>query len=537
MHLSDHDLLAGALGLALRYVDVADLRRALGGDTLIQSLGAQGSLPAERAAKLELVTEILAQLRADACYGVVALENRFVGHQILNACMEESKREGCAKPLGELLVERGVLTPEQHAKVDARAQLALEDMLAPVRQLVKQLDPSAPREQLEDELRVVLGVVAEPLAFLQRDEIEVALQGRLGAEAPAAAPPPSLYPALAEQGAQAPEDQGPIAGFQLLERLGEGAMGAVVKARKSDTGEIVALKILKPELAENQENVDRFVREAESARRLQHPSIVRAVQAGVSGDYYYFAMEFVQGQTGSDLIKAQGKLPERFGLFVVRSVAEALAHAWEQGVVHRDIKPDNIMITPQQEVKLTDLGLATFTGQESTLTMTGVVVGSPAYISPEQATGGKQLDTRSDIYSLGASLYHMLTGEVPYPGEQPLHVMLMHLNEPVPSARAVNPEVSVATERLIQRMMAKKPADRFQSPAELIEPVQQIEDALAQGEVPPIPLALRTAEERKSASAELLQRQESKHGSGKGTRKRELGERLRRRAKERKRGR
>ncbi|MCA8920997.1 MAG: serine/threonine protein kinase, partial [Planctomycetes bacterium] len=334
-------------------------------------------------------------------------------------------------------------------------------------------------------------------------------------------------------------DQGPILGFQLLERLGEGAMGAVVKARKLDSGEIVALKILKPELAESQEHVDRFVREAESARRLQHPNIVRAVQAGRSGEYYYFAMEFVEGQTGSDLIKSQGKLPERFGLFVVASVGEALAHAWRQGIVHRDIKPDNIMITPQQEVKLTDLGLAMLAGQESTLTMTGVVVGSPAYISPEQATGAKKLDTRSDIYSLGAALYHMLTGEVPYPGDQPLHVMLMHLNEPVPEARKVNPEISVATERLIMRMMAKKPVDRFQDPEALLEPVRQIEEALARGEVPQIPLVLRTSEERKSASAELLQQKHptKKSGSGKSSRKRELGERLRRRAKDRKRGR
>jgi|GEM_PF-953450 len=549
MQVSDHDLLAASLGLAFRYVEVSDLRRALTAGELLPSLGSQGALPPERVAKLGVVTDVLSQLREDAAYGVVALENQLVGNKILNACIDESKREGCKRPLGELLVERGVLSPEQHAAVSARANAALEDMLAPVRQMVNQLDATAPREQLEDELRVVLGAVAEPLAFLQREELEHAVQARVGDVEAAAAMPsasnPALSPglqalesALLTMGTQS-EDQGPIQGFQLLERLGEGAMGAVVKARKLDSGEIVALKILKPSLAEDRENVERFVREAESARRLQHPNIVRAVQAGRSGEYYYFAMEFVHGQTGADLIKAKGKLPERFGLFVVRSVAEALEHAWKQGIVHRDIKPDNIMITPQQEVKLTDLGLATLAGEESTLTMTGVVVGSPAYISPEQATGGRKLDTRSDIYSLGAALYHMLTGQVPYPGDQPLHVMLMHLNEPVPSARKVDGEISVATDRLIQHMMSKEPGDRFQNPSELLEPIQQIEEALAKGEVPAIPLALRTAEERKSASSELLQRKskDKKSGSGKSSRKRELGERLRRRAKERKRGR
>ncbi|MCA8925345.1 MAG: hypothetical protein KDD82_26275, partial [Planctomycetes bacterium] len=246
MQVSDHDLLAASLGLAFRYVEVADVRRALRDGELLPGLGAQGVLSVERATKLGVVTEILAQLRADAAYGVVALENQLVGNQILNACIEESKRQGCRRPLGELLVERGVLSPQQHAAVHARAEAALEDMLAPVRRLVHQLDPASPREQLEDELRVVLGAVAEPLAFLQREEVEAALQGRLGAEQAADAPmpqpaPASNYPAFAPGlEASSGADQGPILGFQLLERLGEGAMGAVVKARKLDSGEIVA---------------------------------------------------------------------------------------------------------------------------------------------------------------------------------------------------------------------------------------------------------------------------------------------------------
>jgi eukaryotic-like serine/threonine-protein kinase len=356
--------------------------------------------------------------------------------------------------------------------------------------------------------------------------------------------------------------QDPIKGYELLLKLGAGAMGAVLKAKKRDTGEIVALKILKPELAGDAEYVQRFMREAKAVQRMSHPNIIRAIQSGKSGEYYFFAMEFIEGQTVSDLIKAKGKLPERFGLMVTRSIAAALSHAWQHQIIHRDIKPDNIMVTKDGGVKLTDLGLARTAKQESTLTITGVVMGSPAYISPEQATGEKNLDARSDIYSLGATLFHVLTGKVPYDGETPLHVMLKHMNDPLPDVRKLVPQVSEATRQLIFKMMAKRPEGRFQNAGEVEAAARAIEDALGRGETPSItwgapqvapaaasadgqkaaakkaPVAAAAgkkppAPKRASVSGEK-KLGTSKEGGAKGKDK-DLGERLRRMAKKKKR--
>ena len=263
-------------------------------------------------------------------------------------------------------------------------------------------------------------------------------------------------------------------------------MGAVCKAVKRDSGEVVALKILKPDLAADQEYVQRFLREAKAVARLSHPNVIRAVQSGKSGDYYFFSMEFVEGNTMSELIKAKGRLPERLAIMVTRCIGSGLGHAWDHQIVHRDIKPDNVMLTSDGRVKLTDLGLARNAKQDSTLTITGVVMGSPAYISPEQATGEKDLDTRSDLYSLGATLYHMLAGKVPYDADTPLHVMLRHMNDPVPDIHEAAPEVSEATRQLIMKLMAKQPGDRFQHGREVEVAAQAIEDALARGVTPPI---------------------------------------------------
>jgi serine/threonine-protein kinase len=192
-------------------------------------------------------------------------------------------------------------------------------------------------------------------------------------------------------------------------------------------------------------------------------------------------MEFVDGETAASIVNERERIPERLALSITRQVASALDHAWAHQIIHRDIKPDNIMVTKEGTAKLTDLGLARTVRQESTLTITGVVMGSPAYISPEQATGEKNLDTRSDIYALGASLYHMLTGDVPYPGDSPLQVMLKHMNAPIPDVRAKDPKLSPATQWLITKMMAKRPEGRFQTPKELEAAVVKVEHAIATG--------------------------------------------------------
>ena len=352
----------------------------------------------------------------------------------------------------------------------------------------------------ERKLAVLFGEVATGVSFLSREELESCLGAEdrvkrglpadeavapVEAPAPAVAKPEDAGPAItaAPAGGAASDDE-PIKGYELMERLGSGAMGAVLKARKKDTGEIVALKILKPELAKDNEFVQRFNREALAVQSLNHPNIIRAVQVGKSGDYNFFAMEFVDGETASKIIKTRGKLPERLALSVCRQIALALDHAWKHRVIHRDIKPDNIMITNAGVAKLTDLGLARTVKQESTLTITGIVMGSPAYISPEQATGEKNLDTRSDIYALGASLYHMLTGDVPYDGDSPLQVMLRHMNDPLPDIRKKDPASPRRRGASSSKMMQKRPEGRFQSPRDLAEAIGQVERHAAGGPPP-----------------------------------------------------
>jgi|GEM_PF-1122983 len=267
-----------------------------------------------------------------------------------------------------------------------------------------------------------------------------------------------------------------IGGFELLATLGKGGMGVVFKARQVSMDRIVALKVLPPSLAKNEAFVQRFLREARSAARLNHPNIVQGIDVGQAEGHYYFAMEFVDGTTVRDMIKAQGRLDEKTALNIVGAVARGLEHAAKHGIIHRDIKPDNIMVARDGAVKLADLGLARTTEKPDTMTIEGTALGTPYYMAPEQVRAETDLDTRADIYALGATLFHMVTGEFAFTGANAGAIMARHLSDPVPSAKDKCPEVSRATDELIQRMMAKDPADRPQTPTELLG---EIRDALA----------------------------------------------------------
>jgi len=285
-----------------------------------------------------------------------------------------------------------------------------------------------------------------------------------------------------------------IGGFELLATLGKGGMGTVFKARQVSMDRVVALKVLPPNLAKNQDFVQRFLREARSAAKLNHPNIVQGIDVGEADGVYYFAMEFVDGPTLKDLLKREGRLEEKKALNIVGGVARALEHAHKHGIVHRDIKPDNIMISRDGVVKLADLGLArSILPQVSdpsslprvsdpregtyaeTVTLDGTALGTPHYMAPEQARGEADLDTRADIYALGATLFHAVTGEFPYTAPNAGALMAKHITEPVPNPKDRNPALSRPVCDLIQRMMAKDREDRPQTPSDLLS---EIRDAL-----------------------------------------------------------
>ncbi len=265
-----------------------------------------------------------------------------------------------------------------------------------------------------------------------------------------------------------------IGGYEVMVKLGQGAMGRVYKARQVDTGRIVALKVLPRRLSKNVRFLERFMREAEAMAKLDHKNIVQALDVGQADDYHYFAMEFVDGPSVKDLMARHGPIEEEQALRICVQVARALQHANEFGIIHRDIKPSNIMITRDGTVKLCDLGLAKETGSEedNQLTLQGTAVGTAYYISPEQARGLPNLDIRSDIYSLGATLYHMLVDEVPFEGASPAVVMTKHVTEVLPSPKDHNLALSDHVCHIVEKMMAKDPDMRYQLPSEVIEDME-----------------------------------------------------------------
>jgi serine/threonine-protein kinase len=252
-------------------------------------------------------------------------------------------------------------------------------------------------------------------------------------------------------------------------------MGAVFLARQISLDRKVAFKVLAPRFARNANYVRRFFREAQAAAKLNHTNIITAFDVGEAGNLKYFVMEYVSGPTVADLLARGGAMDEDRAREIVIQTARALEHAHANGFVHRDIKPANIILARGGVAKLCDLGLAKEVEQESGDTEEGQTLGTPDYISPEQARGEKSIDIRADLYSLGATFYHMVTGDVPYSGLTPAVVMTKHLTEPPPDARANNPAVSPATNRVILKAMAKDPAARYQTPTEMLADLTQVE--------------------------------------------------------------
>ncbi|MFP4057244.1 MAG: protein kinase domain-containing protein [Candidatus Brocadiia bacterium] len=267
-----------------------------------------------------------------------------------------------------------------------------------------------------------------------------------------------------------------IGKFRLLARIGQGGMGTVYKAKQESLDKIVAVKVLSPALARQRDFVDRFIREAQASGQLNHPNIVLGIDAGEADGYYYFAMEFVDGESLKAVLQRDGKLAERRALQVAAAIASALEHAHEHNIVHRDIKPGNIFLTHEGVPKLGDLGLAKEIRTDHSITQAGIPVGTPYYISPEQVRGEQNVDQRADVYALGGTLYHMVTGVVPYEGHTAAVVMTRHLNDPLPDPRDHTPELSESTVAIIRHCMVKDREERYQDASRLRE---DIEAALA----------------------------------------------------------
>jgi serine/threonine protein kinase len=270
-------------------------------------------------------------------------------------------------------------------------------------------------------------------------------------------------------------------GYQLQKKIGAGAMAVVYKAKQVSLDRTVALKVLPKRLSTNAEFVERFYREGKAAAALNHNNIVQAIDVGEAGGYHFFAMEYVEGNTVYDEIASGKVYKEAEVIAIIRQIAEALAHAHERGIIHRDVKPKNIILTRDRVAKLADMGLARATSDvEAAMAEEGRAYGTPYYISPEQVVGKRDIDHRADIYSLGATAYHMVTGRVPFEAPTPLAVMSKHRDEPLTPPDHINTQLTAGLAATIEKMMAKKRDERYPSCRELLEDL----DLLARGEPP-----------------------------------------------------
>ncbi|HYF48251.1 MAG TPA: protein kinase [Planctomycetota bacterium] len=272
-----------------------------------------------------------------------------------------------------------------------------------------------------------------------------------------------------------------IPGYTILEKIGAGGMGTVYKARQLSMDRVVAMKVLNERYSSNSEFVDRFIREARAAGRLNHPNVIHVHDISKANGRHYFSMEFVDGSSIKDLLRVEKKIPYKRTLDIVLQCAKALEFAHENQIVHRDVKPDNIMLTKEGIVKIADLGIAkTFEEAAPSAKEHRRVMGTPHYMAPEQALG-KPIDHRVDIYSLGATMYHMLTGTTPFNGNTAHEILKAHIQESLPPIQDIAGDTPDPVCFIVERMMAKLPEKRYASMSKLIEDIERVQQNDAAG--------------------------------------------------------
>jgi HAMP domain-containing protein len=319
------------------------------------------------------------------------------------------------------------------------------------RAMLEELKEKAALEKYVASLTMTVGADAETL-----------VAGRLSTGAPTAA-----------RGAEPQVGQLFAARYEIQSVLGKGGMGVVYKAHDRDLDDLVAIKTLRGDaLSADPTLLERFKQETRLARKITHPNILRTHDLGETGGLRYLSMEFVKGITLKDLVESGQILPTPVALRIAKQICAGLAAAHEVGVIHRDIKPQNIIIEPTGGLKIMDFGIARLT-QERGMTATGTVVGTPDYMSPEQARG-LALDFRSDIYSTGVVLYEVFTGSLPFEGDSPLAVVLKHVQEKPPAPQTVNPKIDPKIAAIILKCMEKDPAARYQTVNELYEALTKV---------------------------------------------------------------
>lgn len=266
--------------------------------------------------------------------------------------------------------------------------------------------------------------------------------------------------------------------YELLEKIGDGGMAVVYKARCRLLNRFVAIKILKPEFTKDAKFIESFRRESQAAASLSHPNIVNIYDVGKEGNIYYIVMELIEGQTLSDVIANEGMIEYKRAVDIVKQIALALNFAHKNHIIHRDVKPHNILITKEGVAKITDFGIAKAVNAGTIVGNTGTIMGSVHYFSPEQARGG-YVDEKSDIYSLGIVLYEMITGRVPFDADNPVTVAIMHMNDDITPPSHYVPDLPRALEEIIIKATNKYQIDRFKTAKEMYDALNNIDNQVS----------------------------------------------------------
>ena len=406
----------------------------------------------------------------EAIFGRIALLNGMITQVQLDDALSVQSKSSPRRPLGEILVERKALSAQQR---DLLLQIQSSDEGERERDY-----QDRKREFIFAKLAVKKGYLTEANVLeciklqreCEREGLKMNLDELLKKKG-------YLTRTQAEEIFKQQSREGvgkEIEGYQILEMIGHGGMGAVYKARQLSMDRVVAIKILSEKYKDRPEYTERFLQEARTVAKLNHENIIAGIDFGKVGDLSYFVMEYVDGPTVLDLLREEKRVDPERALDIVLQVARALDHAHKRGLVHQDIKPDNVMLGEGGIVKLCDLGLAKNLDEDSG----GRAIGTANYMAPEQIMGTADVDIRADIYSLGVTLYRMLYGKLPYKGQSPAVVMSKHLNEPLefPPEPSETPVPQLLT--IMQKMMSKRREDRYQTPRELLDVLERIREEL-----------------------------------------------------------
>jgi serine/threonine-protein kinase len=395
--------------------------------------------------------------------GQIALARGWVRQEQLEAAaklQEEALGRGEKLRLGEALVRLGALNEEQvRQALGAQDKQSFRCPACNKTFNVRGLKPGV-RIHCKSCNGVLEPVAAPPLGPVSDTNAAELRRSPVGKE---------VDPALVDR----------VPGYTIERRLGSGGMGDVYLARQASLDRLVAVKILPAELAKDAGYAARFLSEARSAAKVTHENIVASVDAGETNGTYFFIMEYVDGETVAQLLKREGPLPEKRALEIARHIARGLQYAHQQGLIHRDIKPANVMLNRNGTAKILDFGLARAIGEVDALAAKGMIQSSPAYASPEQAKGKADLDHRTDMYSLGITLFEMLTGKRPFEAPDSRKLLVKHVEEAPPAPKAVNPAVTLLASNLVLRLLRKEPEQRFASYEELLAALDKMLDAKA----------------------------------------------------------